>query len=64
MNTEYIKSELQTYGVADDLIDSATPMVINMVKISGWEMDKCIAFAARKCGVDAGDIGPGWKKKV
>lgn len=62
MDKNYVKSELQGYGVQDDMADSAVDLVENVHKASGWHIDKCIAFAARKCGAYDGDIGPDWKK--
>lgn len=62
MDKKYIKSELQAYGVQDDIIDSAVQLVANMLPSAGWSVDKCIAFVARKCGAYDGDIGPDWQK--
>lgn len=59
----YILIELMSWGISGDELPAGLQLTKALLKSSGWEIDKCIAFSARKCGADVGDIGPGWSRR-
>jgi hypothetical protein len=53
--------ELLSWGVPADVLLDIAKLVISM-EGSGWGLDKRAAFAARKAGIEVGDIGPRWAR--